>query len=145
MQAATLQIIAKPTLDRKAYRLKARFKIEPYPRPSRLDLAKVRMAERFVKDMHNRGWEYVERFGFKMTGPFPMVEPVMIHRPRTIGAREMLAGVLAGKPFRDEGTDYAKPVLGLDMQEYWEYELAGTFARPQLLTEYPDPHEEEKG
>ena len=145
MQAQTLQIIAKPSLDRKAYRLRCRFKVEAYPRPSRLDLAKVRMAERFVTDMHQQGWEYVERFGFKMAGPFPTVEPVTIHRPRTLTAREMMAGVLAGKPFRDEGVDYAKPVLGLDVQESWEYELAGVFARAQLLTEYPDLHEEEKG
>ena len=141
----TLQIIAKPSLEKRAYRLRCRFRIEAYPQPSRLELAKVRMAERFVNDMHDQGWEYMERSGFKMAGPFPMVEPVVIHRPRTLSAREMLAGVLAGKPFRNEGADYAKPVLGLDVQEYWEFELAGIFAHTQLLTEYPDTHEEEKG
>ena len=140
-----VELLIRPSLDKSAYRLKCRFKIEAYPQPSRLELAKVRMAERFVEDMHKQGWEYVEQFGFKMTGPFPMVEPVMIHVPRVPSAREMMAGVLAGKPFRDNGVDYAKPVLGIDMQEYWEYEIAGTFARAQLLTEYPDPHEEEKG
>ena len=140
-----VQLLTRPSLDKRSYRLRCRFKIEAYPQPSRLELAKVRMAERFVADMHKQGWEYVEQYGFKMKGPFPMVEPVMIHVPRPISAREMMAGVLAGKPFRDNGVDYAKPVLGIDMQEYWEYELAGTFARAQLLTEYPDPHEEEKG
>ena len=140
-----IQIIAKPSLNKKPYRLKCRFKIEAYPHPSRLGLAKVRMAERFVEDMHKQGWEYVERFGFKMTGPFPTVEPVMVHRPRTLSAGEMLAGVLAGKPFRDDGMDYAKPVLGLNMLEHWEYSLSAVFAHSQLLTEYPDPHEEEKG
>ena len=143
MNAPTL--LLRPARDKKAYRLKCRFKIEAYPYPDRLERAKVRMAERFVEDMHKQGWEYAEQFGFKMKGPFPMVETMILRRPRQHSAKEMLAGVLAGNPYRDEGVDYAKPVLALDMQEYWEYELCATFSRMEILTEYPDAHEEEKG
>ena len=140
MNAPQLQL--KPSRDRKAYRLHCRFKIEPYPREERLDREKVRLAEIFVADMHKRGWEYVERFGFKMTGPFPMVQPVSIHVPSLLSAKQMLSGVANGQRFRDEGHDYASLVPSLDMTEYWDFDLEGVFHRPQLMVEYADPHEE---
>ena len=139
------QLMLRPSRDKRTYRLKCRFKIEAYPVPERVERERVRVAEIFVTDMHKQGWEYVERFGFRMKGPFPMVEPVTIHRQRQRSAREMLQWVMAGNPYRDDGLDYVKPVLSLDMQEYWEFELAGVFARTEILTEYPDLHEEQKG
>lgn len=138
----TPTLLLRPERDKKAYRLKCRFKIEAYPRRDRLERAKFQMAERFVVDMAKRGWGYVERFGFTMKGPHPMVEPTTIRPPRQLSAREMLPGIMAGNPFRDTGADYAKPVLPLAMQEYWEYELVGVFARTELLTEIPDKGEE---
>lgn len=135
-------LILKPARDKKAYRLKCRFKIEPYPRLERLHREKVRVAEMFVADMHKQGWEYVERYGFTMKGPFPMVEPVTIHPIRIPTARDMLPRVANGARFLDQGESSVRDVPSLDFSEYWEFSLSGVFARTEILTEYPDPHEE---
>ena len=136
-------LIVRPTLDRKAYRLRCRFKIEPYPPPFRLDREKVKVAEQFVRDMHKQGWEHVERFGFTMTGPFPMVEPVTIRPRRTPTAREMLPRVARGERFLDDGDTGVSFVSSLGASEYWEYAIAAVFSREQILTERADAHEEE--
>ncbi len=141
----TLQIIAKPSLDRKAYRLKCRFKVEPYPKRERLKREKVRVAEMFVADMDKQGWKYIPQHGFTMKGPFSFVAPTTLHTPRALSAREMLPMVMNGGRFRDNGGSVAKPVLALSMTEYWEFELTGVFSRPQIMTEYPDLNEEEMG
>ena len=136
-------LIVRPTLDRKAYRLRCRFKIEPYPPPFRLDREKVKVAEQFVRDMHKQGWEHVESHGFKMTGPFPMVVPVTIRHRRTLTAREMLPRVARGERFLDDGDTGVSFVSSLGVSEYWEYEIAAVFSREQILTERADAHEEE--
>lgn len=138
------QFLIKPSLDRKGYRLKCRFKIEPYTLSARIDLEKVRVAERFVEDMHKQGWEY-ENKGFTLSGPFPFVAPMTLRIPKTPTAREMASGVANGARFLDDGGTTAPMMPKLEMSEYWEYELAGVFSRPELLTEIPDPHEEERG
>lgn len=137
------QIAVKPTLDNRPYRLRCRFKIEPYPRLDRLDKEKVRVAERFVRDMKLQGWEYDNRHGFKMSGPFPMIEPTTIRVPLSLSAREMLPRLVQGERFLDLGVDTAKPMPQLNSSEWWEYELAGVFIRLAILTERPDAHEEE--
>ena len=141
----TLQIIAKPSRDRKAYRLKARFKVEPYPKAERLKREKVRVAEMFVADMNKQGWTYVPKYGFAMKGPFSFVAPTTLHTPRALSARDMLPGVMNGQRFRNNGGSVASLVPALSKTEWWEFELSGVFSRPQIMTEYPDPHEEEKG
>ena len=139
------QLMIKPSRDRKPLKLHCRFKIEAYPLPSRLDRARVRTAEEFVRDMHKQGWEHVERFGFTMTGPFPRVETVTIHPVSQLSAREMLPAVMQGNPLRDRGQDYASAVLPLGMNEYWEYDIVAVFQRPQMVIEYADLHEEARG
>lgn len=136
------QLILKTALPNKGYRLRCRFKIEPYPSVRRLDQEKVRVAERFVHDMHGQGWENDGRFGFKMTGPFPRVQPITIHPQRRLSAKEMLSGVLQGARFRDNGGALAWEMPKLVTSEWWEFELAGVFVRQQILTERPDPGEE---
>jgi hypothetical protein len=136
-------IIIPPTREKKGYRLKCRFKTDPYPSMSRLDREKVTIAERFVRDMHNQGWEHDGRWPFKMTGPFPMVTPVTVRPRRAPTAQEMLPYVLNGARFLDKGENSASIVPILSLSEYWEYEIAGVFVRTQIITEYPDPHEEE--
>lgn len=138
-------LIMPRTLDKKPYRLRARFKIEPRPTESRLDAEKVRVGEMFVRDMHLQGWEYVSQYGFRMTGPFVPVQPMNIRPQRIMPAREMLPRVMRGERFLDKGRDYATLVKPLHESEYWEYEIAGVFSRIQILTEVPDAHEEERG
>lgn len=136
-------LIMRPTRDRKAYRLRARFKIEPFPSPFRLDREKVRVAERFVADMHKQGWEYIEGYGFKMSGPFPMIVPRTIPVRRMPTAREMLPRVARGERFLDDSETGVSIVPALAESEAWEYEIAGVFAREQIMTERADPHEED--
>ena len=141
----TLQILSKPTLDKSAYRLKCRFKIEPYPNIERLHREKVRVAEQFVDDMHKQGWEYVDRWDWTMKGPFAYVSPTTIHIPPTPTARQMFPYISQGARFLDQGGSIAGMMPALDATEWWEYELAAVFFRPQILVESPDPHEEERG
>lgn len=137
-------LLLRPTLDRRAYRLRCRFKIEPWPPPFRLDREKVSVAERFVVDMHKQGWENVASHGFKMTGPFPMVVPKTIPVQRMLSAREMLPGVREGYRFLDDGlTPGVSLVPALADAEWWEFELIAVFERPAVLTEVPDRHEED--
>ena len=109
----------------------------------RLDREKVKVADRFVTDMHKQGWEYVERYGFKMTGPYPMVVPVTIRPRRMPTAREMLPRVARGERFLDDGETGVSFVSSLGASEYFEYEIAAVFSREQILTERADAHEEE--
>lgn len=139
----TMQTIIRPSRDNKGYRLRCRFKIEPLPTRERLDREKVKVAEMFVVDMHKQGWEHDGREGFKMTGPFPMV-PVMTIRPHRVPtAEQMLPYVMNGARFLDTGENTASVVPPLALSEWWEYEIAGVFVRPQIMTEYADKHEEQ--
>lgn|SRR3990167_7272440 len=138
-------LIIKPNRDKRAYRLKCRFKIEPYPRVDRLEREKVRVAEMFVEDMKKQGWDYVERYGFSMAGPFPYVAPVTIHMPPPLSARGMVRNVAQGARYLDESGSMATEVPKLHATEWWEFELKGTFAREEILTERADPHEEKRG
>ncbi|MDP2662630.1 MAG: hypothetical protein Q8R28_18080 [Dehalococcoidia bacterium] len=146
-------LILKQVRDRKAYRLRCRFQVDPAPSPTRdfmghgrwmrrLEREKVRIAEVFVRDMKAQGWENLSSHGFTMRGPFPMVAPVSIVVQRTPSAREMLSGVQQGQRFRDAGGTMAQDVQGLGMSEWWEFELAGTFVREAILVEVADRHEE---
>ena len=139
----TVQVLIKPSLDKKPYRLRCRFKIERLPRLERLDREKVRLAEQFVRDMAAQGWVYDNRFGFRMTGPYPMIVPVTIHIPPRLSASQMLPYVAQGARFLDEGGTRAMTMPRLETSEYWEYELAGVFVRDAVLIEQPDLHEEE--
>lgn len=136
-------LISRVTRDNKPYRLKARFKIEPSPGRDRLDREKVRVAEMFVRDMHKQGWENDGRYGFRMKGPFPMVTVTTLHPRRMPTAREMAPMVARGARFLDNAESGVMELPPLALSEYWEYEIAGVFVRPQIMTEYPDPHEEE--
>ena len=136
-------LIVRPSRDKKPYRLRCRFRIEPHPGQGRLDREKVKVAEQFVRDMHKQGWENHTGSGFAMKGPFPPVIPVTIRPRRTPSARQMLAGVARGERVLDDGYTGVREVPLLGESEWWEYEIAGVFIRAQILTEVPDRHEEE--
>ena len=136
------ELMLRTSRDRKGYRLKCRFKIEPYPNRSRLEVEKVRVAERFVRDLRAQGWENLPGYGFKMRGPFPQVEPVDIKRPHVMTAKQMLPRIMRGERFLDKGRDYAKAVPRLGAAAYWEFEISGIFSREEVLVERPDDHEE---
>lgn len=126
-------------LGKKAYRLRCRFRVGALPGPRILEKAKYAAAERFVHDMHTQGWEYVDRFGFRMAGPYPAVDAITVHQVRQPTTRQMLAGgLMQGNRFRPNGGTVAPTVLPLAENEKWEYELAGVFVHNAIVAEVPD-------
>ena len=140
-----LTVILPKVREKRPYRLRCRFQIDPHPSRGRLDYEKVRIAEQFVEDMRKQGWEHDTRAAFTMTGPYPKITPITLHPRRMPSAWQMFPGVRAGYRFRDEGVDEAQMMPTLAAAEYWEYELASVFVRPELLAEVPDLHEERGG
>lgn len=137
-------LLLRPSREKRPYRLRCRFKIEPHPGQDRLDREKVKVAEQFVTDMRKQGWEHDGRVGFEMKGPLPMVIPTTIRPRHTPTAREMLPGVMRGQRFLDDGSTGVSLVPSLRASEWWEYEISGVFIREQILTELPDAHEVER-
>ena len=126
-------------LGKKAYLLRSRFRVGALPRPRILEKAKYAAAEQFVRAMHTQGWEYVDRFGFAMTGPYPAVDAITVHRVRQPSSRQMLEGGLTqGNRFRSQGGTIAPNVLPLAENEKWEYELVGVFVHNVIVAEIPD-------
>ena len=79
-----------------------------------------------------------------MTGPYPVITPITIHAPRRPTAKDMMYGVSQGDRFPDQEGTLAGLMPTLAESEAWDYELKGVFIREEILTEYPDPHEEER-
>lgn len=137
------QLLLRPDLGKRAYRLRCRFRIGAKPRKDFLNKAKVKAAEKFVEDMRHQGWEYVDRFGFRMTGPFPAMDAIAIpRRVRVPSAREMEAGVRQGNPYRAPAFYGVQSVPDINASDNWDYELAAVFVHKTILMEYPDLHEE---
>ena len=138
-----MEVLLRPDLGKRAYRLKCRFITNPFPNERMLELAKYEAADLFVQDMAKQGWQYTGN-GFKMAGPFPKTELHLLpkrseqerwHTP----SREMLQ---SGNFIRRPQQSYAKEVPLITETESWEFELAAVFVHDTLLTEYPDAHEE---
>ena len=140
-------------MGKKAYRLRCRFRVGAYPGASLLEKAKYTAAEQFVRDMHKQGFDYigesgkvpVSQRGFRMRGPFHVVDPVTIKVVRPLTAKELLPLLLRGEPVpkQPEGTS-AMNVIPVAENERWEYELGGVFIRNTILTEVLEPQEHEQ-
>lgn len=147
-----VELLLRPDLGKKAYRLKCRFVIGAFPSERTLELAKYHAADLFVRDMAKQGWQYLDEHGFKMTGPFPAVEVISLpsrsqqqrwHTPSS----ELFAAIQAGyRPDRlVRNGSHAKSVPLITETDDWEFELAGVFVHETLLAEVPDEHEERRG
>jgi len=141
------ELMLRPDLGKKAYRLRCRFSIGAFPSRDVLEKAKVACAERFVIDMAKQGWDYLDKYGFRMSGPYPPTEIVNLpsrskqerwHQP----SAEIMAAVMAGARIRAQDDGYVKAVPPVALSDYWDFELAGVFVHNTILTEYPDKHEE---
>lgn len=138
-----MQLIARPDLGKKAYRLRCKFRIGRHPRPAFLENAKFAAADRFIEDMAKRGFEYVDRYGFTMTGPRAAIDVIAIpHRVRVPSAREMMAAVRQGARFLAQDDYGVQSVPLVTESAEWEYELAAVFVHKTILMEYADLHEE---
>ena len=138
--------IIRPDFGSKAYRLHCRFTMPAYPRADFLAKAKFEAAELFVKDMAKQGFNYIDKHGFKMTGPYQHTVirnlPSMHEQERWHqSSRDMLADVKAGRAPRATGPGYVSSVLDLSESELWEYDLGGVFVHKTIVVEYPEEHE----
>ena len=121
-----------------------RFRIEQHPTKDSLDRGKVKAAEWFVEDQRKEGFEYVGRFGFILNPkPFVPVVPVTLDTPKHLTARQMLSGVIQGNKYRANEFAGVQTVPLLGESEYWEYDISAVFVHRTILTERPDPHEEQ--
>lgn len=143
------ELLLRPDLGKKAYRLRCRFRIGAFPSERTLEKAKYEAAGLFVRDMAKQGWQHVEKHGFRMSGPFAAVETISLpkrsqqerwHTP----SRELLPAMLAGYrvPSPSSNGSYVKSVPPIAETDSWEFELAAVFVHETILTELPAPHEE---
>lgn len=138
-----MELILKPDLGRKAYRLRCVFRLPAGPPARILEKAKYAAADRFIRDMRVQGWEYVDEHGFRMRGPYPYIPTMNLKVPHQLNAREMLQFIRQGRPLPAIEAPPVLTLLPLVMHEYWEYELAGVFLHKTILMEIPDKGEEE--
>ena len=139
------ELLLRPDLGKRAYRMKCRFLIGAFPSERMLEKAKYEAADLFVRDMAKRGWQYMGEHGFTMKGPFPATETVSLQSQGRwhIPSRELLPAASQGYGVRaaiDGG--YARNVPMITETDSWEFELAGVFIHDTIMTEVPDPHEE---
>lgn len=141
----SLTLLIRPDLGKMAYRLKCRFVIASGHGQRELEQAKYKAADWFIKDMHKEGWEYIERYGFRLRGPFPATPvPVTIRRKAHLSAKNMIDQVRMGARFlADNIPIFTVPLL--EETDKWEYELAGVFMHKTILVEVPDIWEEQHG
>jgi len=148
-----VELLVRPDLGKKPYRLKCRFLIGAFPSERILERAKYKAAEMFVADMAKQGWDYLDQYGFKMTGPFAAVQTVNLpkrsqqqrwHMP----SREIIAAVERGHLSRwtvPDGPNWVKEVPRITETDDWEFELSGVFVHETIVAQYPDRHEEREG
>lgn len=140
------EVLIRPELEKKAYRLRCRFVTPAYPDIDRVHKLKYKIAEDFVRDMELQGWKYTpERLpenvrGFKLTGPYPVtpVTGLPTHAEMIrFNAKNGPQSYMAVPP------GYAQELLDLDESENWEFEISAVFIREQLMAEVPDSLKEE--
>lgn len=145
------EILIRPDLGKKAYRLKCRFTVDAHISPERFEKLKFEVAEAWVEDMKLQGWEYdpnrIEKSqrGFNLSGPFyitPVTGLPKFHERRKMTSKEMLPMVAQGRRVFDEGRDWAVPVTPLNQSDKWDWEISAVFIHETILTEIPDAHEE---
>ena len=62
-------LLIRPDLGYKAYRLHCRFTICAFPTKGQLEGGKLEAGYRFIEDMDKQGYEYIDSHGVKMSGP----------------------------------------------------------------------------
>lgn len=144
-----ITLLVRPDMERKAYRLRCRFKVNAFPSEDLLTKSKYKVAEMFVEALAKQGWEYLDKHGFKMTGPFAPLEIVNLPKRHQqaqwhMKSSELIRHLNQGEKVRAKAETYTSNVPPLAECEEWEFELAGVFVHKTLLAETPDPWEERK-
>ena len=123
------------------YRLRCRFSIGAYPRQDWLDKAKIAAAERFVEDMAKQGWEYIDRHGVRMTGPY---SPAIITGIPAFGERERIKAseaayaVSQGARLLPKKQSLVASVTPVSQSDVWEFEISAVFERKTIVMEYDE-------
>ena len=143
-----VQLLVRPDLGRKAYRLKCRFTVNAFPDPELLAKEKFRVAEMFVTDMAKQGFDYLDKHGFRMSGPYPQIRTITLpkrhlqkqwHTP----SRELLPGLSQGRiPHKVDDPGYVTTLGQMHETDAWDFELSGVFVHKTILVETADGHEE---
>ena len=144
-----MELLLRPDLGKKAYRLRCRFVVGAHPSERTLEKAKYEAADLFVADMAKQGWQWLSKHSFRIRGPFPQVQTVTLPKASLqerwhVPSRELLPAISAGYPGPRPAGDggYARLVPLMAETDAWEYELAGVFIRDTIQVEVPDAHEE---
>lgn len=143
-EAALPQIILRPGLEKKAYRLRCRFSIPAFPTERWLEKAVLTTGKVFIADLAKRGWIYLDKYGIKLSGPFPALTTVRLppkaqQAPWQFSARRQGPGrhrILGQEP----ASFGVGAVPSLDAIGDWDYELSAVFVHKALQAEVPDDH-----
>ncbi len=143
-----MELLLRRDLGKNAYRLKCRFRIGAYPSERMLEVGKFQAAEMFVRDMAKQGYEYLDKHGFRLNGPFPHIETIQLPKRHqqerwNDSAQGLFASVQAGN-FKHLAGDggYARSVPHVSETDDWDYELSGVFVHETLILQTADEHEE---
>ena len=142
------ELLMRPDLGKRAYRLKCRFTVNAFPSPSLLEKQKFKVAEMFVTDMAKQGFAYLDKHGFRMTGPYPQIKTVILPKRHqqarwNASSRALLPGLTSGRiPGRLNDPGYVTTVNKMNEMDAWDFELSGVFVHDTILVETPDAHEE---
>ena len=135
------ELLLRPDLGKRAYRLRCRFAIDAFPREWFLEKAKYAAAQRFVEDMAKQGWEHIQKFGFQMKGPFSALTVPFLPKRALQEKWHFNARYPMPRRISSEGAPaYVGTVPLLGESEKWEYELAGVFIHKTILTELGPAH-----
>ena len=145
-----VELILRPDLGKGAYRLRCRFTVDAPPRhlqrravwAQTLEKMKLECAQRFVNDMAKRGWEYMDKHGFQMTGPYHGVQVVDLSKLRRQHFNTRSPDFWHRNGLGPESAVTTLP--SLQESDKWDYELSAVFIHKTLLAEIPDPIEEKE-
>ena len=133
----TVEILLRPDLGKKAYRMRCRFTIDSYPKDEWLEKVKYEVARRFVEDMAKQGYDYIDKFGFKLSGPLDHVAVSHFIPPYNRQEKWHYAA-RDGMPMRVSGDSYASDLPSLAEAEKWDFELSAVFVSRTLVVEVED-------
>ena len=127
----------------KPYRLHCRFTVEAYPSQGWLESAKHQAAERFIEDMGKQGWDYIDKHGIAMTGPYSASVitglPSAAQREKDrINAREAVFAVAAGARLLPSKREMVASLPPIAMSPEWEFDLSAVFLRKTIVMEYDE-------
>jgi hypothetical protein len=137
------EVLIRRDLGTRPYRLRCRFTIDAHPSKRSLEKAGYASAKMFIRDMKLQGFEYMDRYGFEMTGPYPAIATITVpKRSRQkwhLPSKELMAAVAAGyRPSNPGNGNGVQTVPLINETDRWDFELSAVFLHDTILTELPE-------